>query len=464
MKKPIKRILSLSIILALMLPVLATGLQMPFTAVQRDLRDPFASMYDAGALIAEELEKLSETLQFIESDVAGMSEMSDVFIGRQDMQTAQPDRASWFEASETRMRTSVEDIGRLAESGLTAVQLAAELDTLELPGQTQNRIETIIDRAMTDRFIVRYRPGNSNTLSRRSTSTSTIGDVELITLPEKVNPKTFADELRAERAERFIEYIQPDFTLQLANLSFELIETEELVYEEPEEYLEVLEEIIEEELPKIGNDTPIIVAVIDTGIDSAHPMLADYMIGGWNFTSQTSITYDPAFPSASAHGTHIAGIIAQTAAQTGADVQILPLQVFDNGAAYTSDILAAIEYAAAHGASVINMSFGSIHDNPALYEIISNSNALFICAVGNNRRDMDITPSYPAAYRLPNLISVASVNADGGFSYFSNYSTSLADITALGRDVVSAFPDGGTGSLTGTSMSCPRRMYRALPL
>jgi subtilisin family serine protease len=247
---------------------------------------------------------------------------------------------------------------------------------------------------MADRYIVKYKSGSTNNLSRRAVSRTKVGDVEVITLSEKINPATFADELRASGAEQYIEYIQPDVTLQLAG-----VETEE-TYEYPEDDAE------DTELPETGGDSPVIVAIIDTGIYSSHPMLNGFMVEGWNFTNNTNITYDPSFPSASAHGTHVAGIIAQVAHEAGADIQILPLQVFDNGIAYTSDILAAIEYALEQGASIINCSFGSIHENPALFDAISSADALFICAVGNNRRDLDVTPSFPASYRLPNLISV----------------------------------------------------------
>jgi alpha-tubulin suppressor-like RCC1 family protein len=440
-----------------MLPVLAAPVRIS-TNLER--QDPFASMYDAGALIAEELDRLSAELRPIASEPAGLPETSGALL---DAKT---------EADAAQTRENIEKIGRLAADGLTAEQLNSELNTLELPEQTQMLIETIIDRAMTDRFIVKYKPSSSENFSRRAVSTSIIGDVTVITLSQKVNPKTFADELRAEGAEQYIEYIQPDFALSLANISLEMLEESEEIpdgekkldeskeseysddepKEEPE-LEEAEEEIEEEELPEISNDTPVIVAVIDTGIDSSHPMLTNYMIDGWNFTNQTGTTYDPIFPSASAHGTHISGIIAQTAAQNGANIKILPLQVFDNGVAYTSDILAAIEYAIEHGASVINCSFGSTYDNPVLFEVISNSEALFVCAVGNHRRDLDVTPSYPASYRLPNLISVGSTNADGGFSYFSNYSTSLVDITAQGRDVTSTLPNSGFDRMTGTSMS-----------
>jgi alpha-tubulin suppressor-like RCC1 family protein len=436
MKKYAKRIMSLTVIPALVLSMLPIGI-----GTQTGGHDPFASMYDAGVIIAEEIDALSLWLE--KSDAVELPEETSAVVS----EISRSNMMSRGEADVTRTRERIGKIGKLAVTGLTANQLSSELNTLELPEHTQEHIAEIIDRTMTDRFIIRYR--HRNQFDRKANGAIRMErkahyrnnpsfDTELLILPEKVNPAQFASELEALGVRDYIDYIQPDFALSLASLSVDLMETAG----EPED-----------EKPNKSNDTPVVVAVIDTGIDSSHPMLAGYMIDGWNFTNQTGITYDATSPSASSHGTHIAGIIAQVAHETGANIQILPLQVFDNGVAYTSDILSAIEYAIEYGASVINCSFGSTAENPALFDAISNTDALFICAVGNNRRDLDETPSYPASYRLPNLLSVASVNADGGFSFYSNYSTNLVDITAVGRSVVSALPGGKAGAMTGTSVS-----------
>jgi subtilisin family serine protease len=99
------------------------------------------------------------------------------------------------------------------------------------------------------------------------------------------------------------------------------------------------------------------------------------------------------------------------------------------------------------------MSFGSTDFNPALYDAIENSGALFVCAAGNARLDLMETPVYPAGYDLPNVLAVASVNDDGGFSYFSNYGDNMIDMAALGRGVESAMPGDGKGKMSGTSVA-----------
>lgn len=201
-------------------------------------------------------------------------------------------------------------------------------------------------------------------------------------------------------------------------------------------------------------DIPII-ALIDSGVDITHPDISERIwegengINGWNFVDDSEQVFDSEQPELSSHGTHIAGIIAQNSQNT----KIMVLKAFDREGAYTSDIIAAIRFAEEHGASVVNCSFDSNEYNKALEDVIAESNMLFITAAGNNRDDLAEKPVYPACFNLANIICVTSVNADGGLSYFSNYSPSVVDIAAIGRDVESCLPENESGKMSGTSMS-----------
>jgi len=133
-------------------------------------------------------------------------------------------------------------------------------------------------------------------------------------------------------------------------------------------------------------------------------------------------------------------------------VKLLPLRTFDgSGTAYTADIIAAIIYAESQGAQIINCSWGAQIFNQALFDVISESDALFVTSAGNSRMDSNVTPTYPAGYDLANVISVASTNSNDSFSFFSNYGS--IDIAALGRGVNSALPGGRYGEQSGTSVS-----------
>lgn len=388
---------------------------------------------------------------------------------------------------------------------ITADDPFAALEQEALPAQAGG---DLLQPAKTDRYIVKYKSpesaagvqeklrqndidteafaddGQENMRAQSSpSSVASMEAMELVLLDKPIAPSEFAEELSGLGIRDDIEYIQPDYLLKLSSLESEI--PEEDAPDSSEEQAPAPEDSSAEEVPESGGDSgsippqeaddssivepettepeeplpeqtsgaPVIVAMLDTGVDTTHPALRPYVTGGWDFTSDSDEVYSDEKPNEANHGTHVAGIIADTLKAYGASARIMPLKVFAGGKAYTSDIIAAIEYAAANGAQIISCSFGSTTANPALEEAISGTNALFVCAVGNSRTDLADTPVYPACYELPNILSVASVNADDGFSYFSNYGAGAVDLSALGRDVVSCLPENSSGPMTGTSMS-----------
>ncbi len=328
------------------------------------------------------------------------------------------------------------------------------------------------DDSKSDRFIVKYKENTDqsykitaeNTASLYSTehtdnssevySLESDSDIQVIELSEKTDIADFTEKIQSNPE---VEYVQPDYKINLA------ADDDKQVTENNTAVDEITEtQLIQETTERSGN----IVAVIDTGIDINNPVIENgsfhnnedkgndedgngYIndICGWDFYNNSPVVYNQDLGLDQAHGTLIAGIIAAAAPES----RILPLKVFENGTAYTSDIIEAIHYAEAMGANIANCSWGCTEDNRALYEAMAQSSMLFVCAAGNNRLDLTQTPVYPACYELDNVISVTSVNDDGGLSYFSNYGK--ADIAARGRDIEGIFPDGQTGILTGTSIS-----------
>ena len=284
---------------------------------------------------------------------------------------------------------------------------------------------------------------NENTLTSNADIQPLQSDKQVIILSEKVEPDTFVQRITEQLGEA-IEYIQPDYELELS-ANEETARPLELL---PQEQAAPENQIQEQQTNTPALAETVTVAVIDTGIDTTHPDLASHMVPGYDFYNDSTSVYDPLLGMAQAHGTHVAGIIAQTAP----DAKIMPLKCFQNGRAYTSDLIEAIDYAKANGASIVNCSWGSKDNNQALKEAMENSGLFFVCAAGNNRMDVDKTPIYPASFGLENSISVTSLNQDYGFSYYSNYGTSI-DIAAIGREVKSAFPGGKRGKMNGSSMS-----------
>ncbi|TYQ15320.1 UNVERIFIED_CONTAM: Subtilisin-like serine proteases [Acetivibrio alkalicellulosi] len=222
----------------------------------------------------------------------------------------------------------------------------------------------------------------------------------------------------------------------------------------------------------------VIVAVIDTGVDINHPELSDSIfvnnkesmdgedsdgngliddISGWNFVDNTNDVYNCSFGDF--HGTHITGIIAASWNKNGIigiapNVKILPIKVMERNSGKTSDAIKAIEYASSMGASIFNCSWGTGFYNQALKDVISNTEGLFIFPAGNQGKNTDRVPIYPAAYELDNIISVAAIDNRCELSDFSSYGENV-DIGAPGVAIISTATDGRYAYMCGSSVAVP---------
>lgn len=330
----------------------------------------------------------------------------------------------------------------------------------------------------------------------------------IITGSEMALEDLFA-EISEKKADKNIETIQPDYTLSLSsedtyfNLQWGIYNDQTLTtgsFDEETIQADIESDADDEQeltidssyentvrvdanvVPAwdtiVGED--VIVAVIDTGVDIAHEDLNQNIwqnIGeipdngidddgngyiddanGWNFAEDNNLVYS-AGDSGETHGTNVSGIIAAVKdnqkgiAGVAPMAKIMPLKVFENGTAYTSDIIEAIAYAESMGARIVNCSWGCTEDNPALKEAMVNSSLLFVCAAGNSNRDIDTNPVYPAAFNIDSVISVTSISKNGLLSDFSNYGVTAVDCAAPGEAITCTFPGNDYGDCSGTSMS-----------
>lgn len=237
----------------------------------------------------------------------------------------------------------------------------------------------------------------------------------------------------------------------------------------------------------------VVVAVIDTGIDTRHPDLSaniwvnpgeipgdgidndnngfidDTM--GWDFYNgdNTVCHYaDDGIHTLESdnddHGTHVAGIIAAVkdngigiaGVASCANIKIMPLKIHGGakGSGTIANAVRAIRYATAMHADICNISWGTSKTNSALEEAIRQSDMLFICAAGNSGTNNNSAPVYPANYELSNVLSVTFLDASGNLSRKSNYGTSTVDTAAPGIHIYSTCV-GGYVSLSGSSMAAP---------
>jgi subtilisin family serine protease len=166
------------------------------------------------------------------------------------------------------------------------------------------------------------------------------------------------------------------------------------------------------------------------------------------------------------HGTHVAGIIAAAANGRGVvgvapQAKIMTVRVLaDDGSGTTGAVAEGIRYAAANGARVINASLQGDANDPRLVDAVAAAgaaNALVVASAGNDARNIDERPAYPAAIAAPNLIGVAATApSDGrGLDSYSNYGRITVGLAAPGGLILSTTNDGGYGEKSGTSMAAP---------
>jgi subtilisin family serine protease len=225
-----------------------------------------------------------------------------------------------------------------------------------------------------------------------------------------------------------------------------------------------------------------LVAVLDTGADLGHPDLQgafwtnpaeiagngvdDDRDGYVDDIHGADIVNDDGDPSDDeGHGTHVAGLIAARAgneiggAGLAPDARLMIVKVLDGHRSGTAGGLAdGIRFAVAHGARIINTSVNGDGQSKALVEAIraaGAAGAVVVASAGNDGRNIDVNPSYPASYGDPAIISVGSIGEDGALSSFSNRGPVAVDIAAPGEDVLSTASDDGYELRSGTSMAAP---------
>lgn len=234
-----------------------------------------------------------------------------------------------------------------------------------------------------------------------------------------------------------------------------------------------------------------VVAVIDTGVDYNHPDLAANMwrapaafsisIGGRTITCAAGTRGFNALTGScdpmddQGHGTHVAGTIGAVG-NNGIGVvgvnrtaRIMALKFLDsNGYGSSADAIKCIDFAIkvknkfaatkAANVRVLNNSWGGDGFSQSLLDAIRRSHQaemLFVAAAGNDWRDIDFTPTYPASYKEPNVITVAATNNQDQRAYFSNYGVKSVHIAAPGETILSTTPHGEYAFLSGTSMATP---------
>jgi len=190
----------------------------------------------------------------------------------------------------------------------------------------------------------------------------------------------------------------------------------------------------------------VLVAVIDTRIDTAHPDLAGVVTGSFDATGAPDKPH--------AHGTGIAGVIAAQGKLIGVapSVKLLAVQAFASAKSEGTSmhILDALEWSGKAGAKVINMSFAGPADAEVHTMILAvrNTGAVLIAAAGN--AGPKSKPLYPAAY--PETIAVTATDIEDKLFAQANRGRHIS-VAAPGVSILAPAPGEAYTMQSGTSFA-----------
>ena len=212
---------------------------------------------------------------------------------------------------------------------------------------------------------------------------------------------------------------------------------------------------------RISSGAGTVVALLDSGVQSAHPQLRTRIAaGGYDFVEDDANPADVgngfdddadgAVDEAVGHGTHVAGIVRLVAPAA----KIMPLRVLDSDGRGNAFLAAeAFLHAAEQGADVINASFGVSNESELMEDVVEDvtedHGVVVVGAAGNAG---STAKQYPAAGE--DVLAVGSVGPTGTRSVFTNHGP-WVPVFAPGEKIVSTFPANGYAAWSGTSMAAP---------
>jgi hypothetical protein len=317
-------------------------------------------------------------------------------------------------------------------------------------GSRGNALQTALDqRRITNEFVAEIDGSLSDSqtdeLARRhrlerlqSQNFPLIGStIGLFRVTDRRAVETVSREFATEAG---VRSVQPNFRYVLQQQKRELTEGD------PAQYV-----VAKLHLPQahtLAHGTNVTIAVIDSGIDINHPELANSIAASFDALGSKEGPH--------VHGTGIAGAIVAHARLIGSApaARILAIRAFgvaSNGAESNSYvILKGLDYAAAHGAQIVNMSFAGPKDTLIERGIaaMATKGIVMVAAAGN--AGAKSPPLYPAANA--NVIAVSATDAQDKLFSASNRGGYIA-VAAPGVDIFLPAPDNKYQMISGTSFS-----------
>ncbi len=202
----------------------------------------------------------------------------------------------------------------------------------------------------------------------------------------------------------------------------------------------------------------VVVAVIDNGVQTAHPDLAANIVAGKDLENDDT-NPNPDI-STHIHGTLVSGVLGAVGNNgegiTGVawNVSIMPLKF---GGDIASEVL-AIDEAISEDVDIVNFSYGGTSYSQTEKEAIDRletAGILLVVAAGNTEVDNDLITDYPSCFENKNIISVASSDQSDILSTWSQYGQTSVDVMAPGENVYTTTTGSAYKFVDGTSFSAP---------
>ncbi len=299
-------------------------------------------------------------------------------------------------------------------------------------------------RYISDQIIAEVDGAQADDLARRhrlirldSQEFALVGAMSLFRVTDRRSLETVRTELAADAGVRSV-YLNFRYVLQ--------DQKSVLTEGDPAQY--ALAKLRLPEAHTLSHGAGVTVAVIDSGIDVTHPELANAIAGSFDALGAKEGPH--------IHGTGIAGVIVSHARLMGSapKAKILAIRAFGaspNGAESTSFvILRSLDFAASHGAQIVNMSFAGPRDPLVERGMTAAAAKGMVLVAASGNAGAKSPPLYPAAN--PNVIAVSATDAQDRLFPASNRGSHIA-VSAPGVDIFLPAPDGKYQMTSGTSFS-----------
>ena len=263
--------------------------------------------------------------------------------------------------------------------------------------------------------------------------------VHIVALPPNADPRAVARRLRGDRHFRFAEVDQqlpPALTPNDPNYTSGWH----------------LPGVAAPSAWDFSNGTGVVIAILDRGVDAAHPDLAASVLPGYNALDGGADTLDDR-----GHGTKVAGAAAMAGNNlvggTGVafKAKILPVRVSDSsGYAYFSTLANGLVWAADHGARVASLSFLNVCGSATIQSAanyLRGKNGVVTGSAGNTGAEEMLSPS-------DSITCVSATDSADTRPSWSSYGL-YVDVAAPGVSIYTTTLGGGYGSASGTSFSAP---------